>query len=577
MDTEELFARADKLVADMKERDRKRFEAMGMTEEEFDEMMETKDEICDLDASLNKAFYVMKEHEETKNIRADLSELKKYIPVDDIRAGDERYFDKSALFVQCPKGEYFPDYIEENGVFLVSAKFYEYMKTKIFTRNIVSNTLGLVSEGGKRQEEYRLLIPDTVDCVLEGSEKYDERGNLTYFEIDPYKVGEMEIFRVKGFPHLIVANKMNRMRYSGFECKRIENFFDYEGEQDRKYIERRDWTAQREAIKLMDKKAEKLKLEEYANKMKNIYDSESIRQSVRKGFKDIFDSYTGEGYANLDLKDSFILFFWSRKRRRIELPEVFEEEFKNTSIDLEMFNEIEEFISTVPMELKKEVENLNYEGLLNVLVEEAEIFKEYESIHRDNRMKIFIKEETSKSMVPDLIYDYKNKQQIELESAENYTTVEFKDMDLSAYDFSNKDLSGKRFENCKFRRTKFHNTNLEGAEFEGCNLTGAEFIGANLKKSIFKGNDFDRVKFIRANLTETHQEDNAPENHADYTRANMTNALIKKKFLYCNYFYKTRLFGATFNIDERTLRCVFRACDMRKIVFEGQKERLSCN
>ncbi len=48
MDIEELFARADKLVADMKERDRKRFEAMGMTEEEFDEIMETKDEICGL-------------------------------------------------------------------------------------------------------------------------------------------------------------------------------------------------------------------------------------------------------------------------------------------------------------------------------------------------------------------------------------------------------------------------------------------------------------------------------------------------------------------------------------------------
>ncbi len=32
MDTEELFARADKLVADMKKRDRKRFEAMRLKE-----------------------------------------------------------------------------------------------------------------------------------------------------------------------------------------------------------------------------------------------------------------------------------------------------------------------------------------------------------------------------------------------------------------------------------------------------------------------------------------------------------------------------------------------------------------
>lgn len=232
---DDFAERCKQIIKAEEEKRRKYYEAMGMSESEFHEMMETQDEILDIDTSIEKEYYILSEEEATKDIRVGLSELKKYIPIEDIRKEKISYTDKEAIFVQTPEGEYYPDYIKEKGIHLFSVRLYEYIKTKVFMRDIERNTIALVGEGGKRQEEYKLLIPDTLDCILEGSEKYDKTGKLIYFEIDPMKAGECEIFKVKDFPHIILRNKLNRIRYSGFKCMRIENHFKYEEEQEKKY------------------------------------------------------------------------------------------------------------------------------------------------------------------------------------------------------------------------------------------------------------------------------------------------------------------------------------------------------
>ena len=568
---------AKQLMKAQEEKQARFYEALGMTKEELNEMMETQDEIIDLDASIDKEYYVLSEEEATKDIRVELSELHKYIPVEEIRKNKISYTDKEVLLVQTPEGEYYPDYIEEKGVHLFSNRFYEYLKTKVFMGDIERNTISLIGEKGKRQEEYKLLIPDTVDCVLEGSEKYDKTGKLIYFEIDPIKVGENEIFKVKDFPHIIVANKLNRIRYSGFKCLRIENHFKYGEEQENLYKRRKNGAELENILKSFENKCKtETDSHEYLD-FNRAYREREIRAKISEGLKSIYDSYIGEGYEEeLSLNERIIMFFWSQDRKVIEISSAQSDEYEIDNIKLDMFNKIEEAILKMPEKYRKLALKASYELLVKILIEEHEIFRKYNNIHNSKRMRIYIKEEMSLSMVPDIIYDYKTEEQNRIESLTDYSGMEFKNLDLSNYNLSNKDLKGVKFENCNMNRINLSKSDLDECEIIKCNLTGAKFIESSMKKIKMIENDVDRAQFIGADLTESIHENNRPENHADYTKANLTGATITSERLYYNYFIRAKLKDAKLNIEKRTLGCMFIGSDMRDIVIAGKKELLAC-
>lgn len=102
----------------------------------------------------------------------------------------------------------------------MSVPFWGYLREKLDVGEIEFNHVGFYSEQGCRVEEYCLIVPEEVDCVLEGSASYDKAGRS--FEIDPDKAGQLEIFKVKGFPHLIVTAKLNRIDFGGYQCRFIQ-------------------------------------------------------------------------------------------------------------------------------------------------------------------------------------------------------------------------------------------------------------------------------------------------------------------------------------------------------------------
>ncbi|NLK62310.1 MAG: hypothetical protein GX287_02570, partial [Fusobacteria bacterium] len=60
-----LLDETQKLIKAEEEKRRKYYEAMGMSESEFHEMMETQDEILDIDTSIEKEYYILSEEEAT--------------------------------------------------------------------------------------------------------------------------------------------------------------------------------------------------------------------------------------------------------------------------------------------------------------------------------------------------------------------------------------------------------------------------------------------------------------------------------------------------------------------------------
>lgn len=184
------------------------------------------------------------------------------------------------------EGDFFPEIIEEDGLYFISDSLYEYMKKKIKKITLKTETpVKLASEEGKRIEGYHLIVPYELDCILEGTEQYSETGELVYFEIDDFKTGNYEIFKVKDYPHLIITQKVNRLQYGGIHCSRIENYFDYEGERDRVCQKRLSGEKLDEAYEEYLRKAQLSNQEETLSQIKRICDQKAIRNAIRQGLK----------------------------------------------------------------------------------------------------------------------------------------------------------------------------------------------------------------------------------------------------------------------------------------------------
>ena len=530
------------------------YQKLGMSKEEFLDFMDCMDEIDDYKTRVRKDFYILKEREEGKAHRVVFKDLNKILPVNDIKNGNLNNVDRDSVIIQV-EGDFYPDIIEEKGLYFLSTPLYEYIKNKIDFRVKADIVVGLAGEKGKRMEEYHLIIPHELDCIIEGTEKYSKAGELIYFEIDDPKTGELDIFKVKGFPHLIVTQKVNRLEYGGIHCSCIENYFDYEGERDRVYQKRVKGEKLDEAYKEYEEKARPVNREDTLYKIMSICNKDAIRRDISEGLKDIFESYVRKEELPENLSERILVFFYSWKNSKIYLAESYKNEYEKTEVYLGFIKELKEYLENISKELKEAGEKICFETLLNCFSLEAKVFDGYDKIHNNQRFRIYLHNEYFKSMNAPMVYDYKSDFQKEVEGKELQGHV-FKDMDLREFDFSGKDMRGIKIEGCNLRRTKFIESILDEAEFINCDLTGAEFTKARLKNARFTDCKFDRVNFdyAKMNFVEIKGSDLY---HSSFVKSDLTNAKIINDNLGNTYFYNIKLVDAVFELPGRIFSNVF--------------------
>lgn len=105
------------------------YDELGMTKEEFLDFMDCMDEIDDYKTKLRKEFYILKEREEGKEYRVVFKYLKEKLPIEDIKDGKLKNINGDIMFKT--EGDFFPEIIEEDGLYFISDSLYEYMKKKI--------------------------------------------------------------------------------------------------------------------------------------------------------------------------------------------------------------------------------------------------------------------------------------------------------------------------------------------------------------------------------------------------------------------------------------------------------------
>jgi uncharacterized protein YjbI with pentapeptide repeats len=539
--------------------------------EQLKEALRSADELVDYDTSGNKCFYVLKEDEAGRLDRIRCNGLAKLIPVNEIRKNKSNILSKEVFYLDV-MGDYFPDFLEESGVHLVSNRFLEYLQSKIDLQNVYYSSVILVAESGKRIEEYFLLLPEEVDGVLKENARYDKLGNLRFFEIDSAITGALQLFKVTGFPYLITTAKLNRLEYTGFQCIRIENFCHYETERDQLLIKRINSEKLQEAVEEYEKKADATGDINYKFSLRRVFSNHftlnNLQKELKVGLKGILDSYRGNLPELEQLSDRFLLFVWSWKLGSVILAEEYAEYFGKTEIILNTLVEAKKYIPKLPQDLTGPAIKVCLETVTHLLSIESKIFKEYHNIHNNRRFRLYLYDETSRSMNPYLIYDYRNPYQQKIESAQSIYGFDLSHQDLSEFELKNKSFVGMKFEGCNMRRAMFNNSNLAGVELINCDLTGADFQKCNLRGAKFINCMVDRVNFEETIMNEA-EFNNCYLRHNGFIKADLTGVWFANQDLTYNYFVKTELTGAVFEIVDCYEENVFRLCNLEAAKFTG--------
>jgi hypothetical protein len=156
----------------------------NLDDDQLSEVVKSLDQINSFTTHTQKTYYVLKELDESKESRIVLKDLREQLPLDDLRRKKPDYQNNENRYVEVD-GEYFPDFLEENGVFLVSEPFMEYLRNTLHLREqYIRNYIGLCAEENERIETYCLLVPPLLDCILPGSVRLDKNNRITYLEID---------------------------------------------------------------------------------------------------------------------------------------------------------------------------------------------------------------------------------------------------------------------------------------------------------------------------------------------------------------------------------------------------------
>ncbi|NLW47184.1 MAG: hypothetical protein GXY86_07600 [Firmicutes bacterium] len=543
---------------------------MGSSTMELEEALRSADELVDYDTSNRKCFYVLREQPARTGDRIRLTELGKVLPLRDIRNNQIRNLDKDTYFIET-EGNFFPDFIEEYGIYLAALPFLEYLQSRLNLGNIEYNRIVINVNQDNRSEEYALFIPEVIDAVIEGSTRYDKNNILEFLEIDEKKVGQLEIFKLKDFPHLIVTAKLNRLAFTGYECLRLENFFNYEAERDCNYRERLQGTKLAAVIKNYERLADATSDINYRFSLRRLLYQYYIEQEIRQNLQKFCDSQHGFPLAVEKLSDRFLLFCWSWEDQTIQLLPEQAEYFEYPGFTLSTLGPVVQFINQLPQKLVEPARAVCWETILKLMLAESQIFAKYPDIHGEQRFRIYLHQETSRSLNPALIYDYQSPFQKRMEAANAYQDQDLLYQDLREIDFSNKTLTGKRIEGCDLRRANFTNAALNGTEFSNCDLAGvdfsqsrlgqAKFICCNLERSQFRQSDLQKVQFVQCNLW-----------HAGFIKSDLTGAVFEKINLEQVLFYKSKLGGAIFDLQEIARDTSFALCDLKNTVFNGSED-----
>jgi uncharacterized protein YjbI with pentapeptide repeats len=543
---------------------------MGAPAMEVEEALRSADELVDYDTSNTKRFYVLREMPERPGNRVRLTELGKVLPLREIRNNQISNLNKDTYFIEV-EGSFFPDFIEEYGIYLVSLPFLEYLQSRLNLGNIEYGRVVINATQANRSEEYALIVPEVIDPVLEGTARYDKNNILEFLEIDEEKVGRLEIFRIKDFPHLIVTAKLNRLAFTGYECVRLENFFSYEAERDRTYRERLQGIKLAAVTKTYERLADATGDINYRFSLRRLLDQYYIEREIRQGLQKLCDSQPGFPLAVEKLSDRFLLLLWSWENQTIEVAPEQAEYFDHPSFTLPTLGPVVQFIDRLPQALVEPAKAVCWETILKLMIIEAKIFTAYQDIHGGQRFRIYLHQETSPSLNPALVYDYKSPFQTRMEAANAYQAQDLLNQDLREIDFSGKNLTGKRIENCDLRRAKFTdsiltevefvNSDLTGADFSQSRLGQAKFICCNLERSRFCQSDLQKVRLVNCNLW-----------HTGFIKSDLAGGVFEKLNLEQVLFYQSKLGGAIFDLQEIARDTSFALCDLKNSVFNGSED-----
>ncbi|KNY30067.1 pentapeptide repeat-containing protein [Pseudobacteroides cellulosolvens] len=538
-------------------------------------------ELTDYSTKVRKNFFILKERPDENCERIRIIDFNKYFSLEDIKRDKLKINDLQTLFVPV-NGTYFPDYFTENGLDFISIKFMLYLESKLDLRQMQYCHVGFIADK-KRVEEYILIIPEKLDCIIEGSLCFSKAGIPEYFEIDDYKTGLLEIFRIKDIPYIIVTEKLDRIEYSGFECTSIENFFGYENVRDKVYQERLRGVILEDRLNEFRKAAGEQGKYDLARKTEEMIRKNDIGKEIYTVLKALFDGYRGKKFSGEILSDRFLLFFFSLESGTLEISEEIKG-FHQNQYYLKSIKSIGELLDQMPETLKDYARNLFKEKVLLSAALECKIFDHYQQLHQDTRFRIYIQEEYFKSMNPPMVYDYKCCFQKEVEAYQNITlpnaekpfcfmpyksvtvqktnTLDLSNRDLREYNFTGKDLKGITIRNSNLRRAIFNDCMLTGSQFIDCDLTGAQFLKSCLRDAKFTVTEINNTNFSYADMKGIDISDSdlycSTFVKSDLSCAKITNSIIQEA-----YFYNSRLMDATFNVSQYFHYNSFIMCDLR--------------
>ena len=512
-------------------------------------------------------------HETIKDLpeRIKPINLQTYFPVEYLQENGWRSLDEKVFFIDA-EGEYYPDYLEANGLIFLSFFFLDYLRKEInIAPEDVGNRVGFITEQGRRVEEYNLFLPPEKDALLKGSERFDNRGFLESFEIDPTKVGCDEIFRIKGFEHPIITKNLNRSEFAGFECTPIEEYFSYEGWTRSQFEARANGGLLKAAIAIFEKDSERFGQRNCLHGFRRVFDHKMIEKDMQSGFRSVFDSYNGKQLIAERPGKRGMTFIWSRKESQVSLGDC-QEYFGQNQFPLSCLTEAVDFIESIPEELlQKDAEKIVVEAIIYGAIKACLMLERYSDIHSNQRIRLYLSEDEYAGSNPPQIKDYKNSDQQRIESTKVLSGVSFSNLDLRDYDLSSKDLRETRFDHCDLRGVDFTGSDLTKAKIVECDISKAVF-----KNTILKGAELNRLTtrealFYESDLRETLLVNNELQG-ISIIKSNLTNAKIEQDRLEEAFFYRTRLVDAVFKVNGSIRDCVFRLSDLRGAQFAGNAD-----
>jgi uncharacterized protein YjbI with pentapeptide repeats len=384
---------------------------------------------------------------------------------------------------------------------------------------------------------------------------------------------EARLFRVKGFPYLIVTTKLNRIEFCGYQCQRIETFFDYPAIRESDYRERISKQKLEIVKKAFHEQSVKLNQWKCSPIYTQLLEQSALAQDLAAGLKKVFDSYQGKPEALVTSSAGMLTLFLSAERDCLELNRDCQELFGQWSISLEALQPARAYLEQLPELLKPVAYDLFDETVFDHLSAAFKLLDAYESIHGEQIFRVYLRKAGQNTINPILIYHYLPKLQQQLATVKNQLLSDLNGKCLWQYDLSGKNWPNLKISNADLRRVNFDAAQLTKAEFSNCDLTDATFRKADLKQVKFSNCLLRRTIFDRADLREA-ELTGSDLYHCSFAKSNLREGKIKNERLEKAYFFQTILFDAVVEAPGDIFDCVFRLGDLRGAKVVGAPEEV---